>query len=236
MENYLSERSQRIVLNGIESDWINLKRGVPQGTILGPLLFNIYVDDLAKIVEKDCTVVQYADDTYLFRSDTDEIASKTKLEHNISSIIFAKSQLVVNKPKTEYIVFSTRKRLTNTVLNIDNERIAESNSVKYLGVIIDSKLKFAGEVKKILQRMACGMKVLNTLSKSLPQKTKILLLNAIVISHLHYSAIILIGLQKSLLTTLEKQLNWGIKTIFNRKYDRSTNLKLRNKILPVSFS
>ena len=61
------------------------------------------------------------------------------------------------------------------------------------------------------------------------------MLNAIVISHLHYSALNLIGLQKSLLTTLEKQLNWGIKTIFNRKYDRSTDIKLSNKILTVSF-
>ena len=139
-------------MNGIESDWINLKRGVPQGTILGPLLFNIYVNDLAKIVEKDCTVVQYADDTFLFPSDTDEISSKTKLEHNISKIIefFAKSQLVVNKQKAEYIVFSTRKMLTTTVLNVNNERLAESNSVKYLGVLIDSKLKFDGEVIKIL--------------------------------------------------------------------------------------
>ena len=50
--------------------------------------------------------------------------------------------------------------------------IAESYSVKYIGVIIDSKLKFDGQVKKILQRMACGIKVLNTLSKSLPEKRK----------------------------------------------------------------
>ena len=234
----MSERTQRVVLNGIESDWINLKRGVPQGTILGPLLFNIYVNDLAKIVEMDCTVVQYADVTFLFTPDTDEISSKTKLVHNTSKIIdfFAKSQLVVNKQKTEYIVFSTRKRLTNTVLNVDNERIAESNSMKYLGVIIDSKLKFGGEVKKILQITACGVKVLNTLSKSLPEKTKVLLRIAIVISHVHFSALILIELQKSLLTILEKQLNWGIKSIFNRrKYDRFADLKLRNQILPVSF-
>ena len=79
--------------------------------------------------------------------------------------------------------------------------------MKYLGVIIDSKLKFDGEVKKNLQRMACGIKVLNTLNKSLLEKTKILLLNALVISHLHYSALNLIGLQKSLITTEIKLAN-----------------------------
>ena len=56
IENCLSERTQRMILIGIESDWINLQRGVRQGTILGLLLFNIYVNDLAKIVEKGCTV------------------------------------------------------------------------------------------------------------------------------------------------------------------------------------
>ena len=233
----MSERTQRVVLNGIESDWIILKIGVPKSTILGPLLFNIYVNDLAKIVEKDCTVVQYADENFLFTSDNDEISSKKNLNKTSQKLlIFCKVPVIGEQTKNRIFLFSTRKRLTNTVLNVDNERIAESNSVKYLGVITDSKLKFDRKVKKILQRMACGIKVLNTLSKSLPEKMKVLLLNAIVISHLQYSVLILIGLQKSLLTTLEKQLNRGIKTIFNRrKYDRSTDLKLRNKRLPVSF-
>ena len=97
--------------------------------------------------------------------------------------------------------------LTNTVLNVENERVAESNSVKYLEAIMKSKLKFVGEVKNILQRLACGLKVLNTLSKILPEKRKVILLEEIVISRLDYSALVLIGLQKSLLTTLEKQLN-----------------------------
>ena len=101
IRNCLSERRQRVFLNGIESDRINLKRGVPQKTILGPLLFNFYVSDLAMIVKEKCTVVQYAADTSLFTSDTDEILSKTNLGHIISKIVdlFAKSQLVVNKQK-----------------------------------------------------------------------------------------------------------------------------------------
>ena len=67
------------------------------------------------------------------------------------------SQLVMDKQKTKDIVFSTRKRLTSTVLNVGNEKIADSNNLKCLGVIIDNKLKFDGELKKILQRVACGI-------------------------------------------------------------------------------
>ena len=66
IKNYLSERTQSVVMNGIESDWINLQKGVPQSSVLGPLLFNIYVNELAKIVKKDCTVVQYADNTFFY--------------------------------------------------------------------------------------------------------------------------------------------------------------------------
>ena len=73
---------------------------------------------------------------------------------------------------TFFFVFSTRNRLTNIVPNVDNEKEAESNSVMYLGVIIDNKLKFDAEVKKILQRMDCGIKFLNTIGESLPEKTK----------------------------------------------------------------
>ena len=142
----------------------------------------------------------------------------------------------MNKQETENIAFCTRTRLTNTVLKVDNKKIAESKIVQYLSVIFDCKLKFDGQVKEIFHRRACGIKDLNTLSQNLPQKTKILSLKALVISHLQYSALILIRLQKSLLTTLGKQLNWRIKTIFNgNKYGQSSDLKLRNKILPVSF-
>ena len=84
--------------------------------------------------------------------------------------------------------------------------------------------------------MATEFKVLYNLQNIFPEKTKLLLLYAFVISHLHYSAILLGRIRENFITTLEKQLNWGIKACFNRtKYERLSDLKKRHNILPVRF-
>ena len=101
---------------------------------------------------------------------------------------------------------------------------------------LDRNLTFQNEIKNILRKMATGIKVLYNLQNIFPEKTKLLLLNALVISHLHYSAILIGGIRENGITTLEKQLNWGIKACFNRtKYERLSDLKKRHNILPVRF-
>ena len=82
--------------------------------------------------------------------------------------------------------------------------------------------------------MATGIKTLYAIRDIFPTSTRLLLLNALVLSHLHYSSILLTGISENLITTLEKQLNWEYKACFNRtKFDHSTDLKIRHKILPV---
>ena len=84
--------------------------------------------------------------------------------------------------------------------------------------------------------MALSIKTLYSINDMVPTKTKLTLLRSLVISHLHYPAILLSGINKSLLRTLEKQLNWGVKACFNRKkYDSSSDLKIKYKILPVEY-
>ena len=93
--------------------------------------------------------------------------------------------------------------------------IKHSNSVKYLGIFLDQNLTFQDEVKSILQKMSCGIKCLYSIGDLFPEKkTRLMLLNALVVSHLQYSAILLTGIFENLMTTLEKQLNWAIKACF----------------------
>ena len=82
--------------------------------------------------------------------------------------------------------------------------------------------------------MACGIKTLYSLREVISDNYKILTLNTLVISHLHYSAVLLNGININLIRSLEKQLSWGFKACFHRKKcDSSLDLKIKNKILPI---
>ena len=91
-------------------------------------------------------------------------------------------------------------------------------------------------MKNILRQIACGIKAVYAILDFFPIKTRLLLLNASVLSHLYYPAILLSGISENLLTRLEKQLNWGVKECFNRsKHDHSSDLKINYNILPVRY-
>ena len=89
--------------------------------------------------------------------------------------------------------------------------------MKYLGIYLDQNLTFEYEVKNILKKMACGIKTLYSVKSFLPDKTCLMLLNSLGISHIHYPALLLNGIPQKIITTLEKQLNWGVKACFNRR-------------------
>ena len=81
--------------------------------------------------------------------------------------------------------------------------------------------------------MACGKKTLCSIRDLFPEKIRILLLNALEVSQLQYSSVLLNGIVQNLKTTLEKQLNWGIKAIFYNKFDSSSDLNIEHKVLSV---
>ena len=109
ISSYLSNRLQRVASNGVFSDWLEVKRGVPQGTILGPLLFSLYVNDMK--TNANCEILQYADDTIVMKSAPNINHAIKNVENCISDLIsyFEYHSLKLNSDKTEFIVFGKNK-------------------------------------------------------------------------------------------------------------------------------
>ena len=107
IKSYDNERLQKVTLSACESDWLQLYQGVPKRTILGPLLFNIYVNNMIETIESSCNLVQYADDNMIFTSNEDVYDSLKALAKNIFSLErkFESHLLTKIASKTELIVF-----------------------------------------------------------------------------------------------------------------------------------
>ena len=236
IKSFLENRQQLTIVNGEHSDWLKLEQGVPQGTVLGPLLFNLYVNDLPQTIDKSCTLVQYADDTTLLSFHSDPETATKSIENNFNKILlyFHLNRLMINVDKTQFIVFSapSKKKLTeNLSLKVGNYQVNLTETVKFLGVNIDISLTFDKEINKILQKMATAIQTIKCIRDDIPLRTRILLLNTLVLSHLHYPCMLLNGCTQDNIEKLEKQIKWGIRIIMNiSKRDSVTLLRKQHKI------
>ena len=161
-QSYLTNRIQKVVLPTTSSDWIQLYQGVPQDTIMAPLLFNIYVNSMKFSIGKPRELVQYADDTFFVSSKNSNLGINI-LENKKLNTYFEQHRLKFNDTKTEFIIF--RKKSKNSLMNEfrlqTNDKFYEpSICVKYLGVYVDQNLGFQEEVKHILRKIACAIKTL----------------------------------------------------------------------------
>jgi hypothetical protein len=183
---------QAVKANGVLSDWLQIKTGVPQGTILGPLLFLLYVNDLPDYV--DCDYAQYADDTLIFCAHKIASSAAEKLETNCSKMIeyFNSHKLSVNVDKIDYLFIPCSRNVQPPTIIISGTQIKPSTEIKYLGVILDDKLKFESQVKTIVIKMAIGIRALTCIASQISLKCRIQLLHAIILSHFNYSAILLL--------------------------------------------
>ena len=153
-KSYLTNRTQRSSVNGCLSDFTTLKRGVPQGTILGPLLFLIYFNDLPDCLSFSIPRM-YADDTYNTYAGSDLHLIQSSLSHDLEKLSkwLVSNRLTLNATKTEFMLIGSRRRLSTLSdtleLSIDNVPIEQVPSVKSLGIYIDENLTWHSHIDKL---------------------------------------------------------------------------------------
>ena len=151
INSYLSNRWQRTKINTSFSTWTELLTGVPQGSVLGPLLFNIFINDLFYIFD-DINVCNYADDTTLYACDITLNVLMEKLEYAANNAVdwFKYNYMKLNPDKCHLLICGDKEECI--LANISGELVIESHQEKLLGVQIDSKLKFENHVKNLCKK------------------------------------------------------------------------------------
>jgi hypothetical protein len=139
--SYLSQRKQRVVINGQSSDWGDIEAGVPEGSVLSPLLFLIYINDITTNLQSNCFL--FADDSSLFQIVSDPQSTSISLNRDLEEIeSWSCDWLVtINAEKTESITFSTKRiKPYHPPLFYNNTQIKEISKHIHLGVTLTSNL------------------------------------------------------------------------------------------------
>lgn len=142
IKDYLSNRFQRVRLGDTLSNWQPICNGVPQGSILGPLLFNIFLNDLSYVIEK-CTLSTYADDTQIFYADNQLSKIEETINNDVISadIWFARNGMKRNSSKYQAMVLGKHKGTDEPVFKCEESPLPISNTMELHGVTIDDELR-----------------------------------------------------------------------------------------------
>ena len=160
--NYLSDRKQRTKVNNSFSTWSDIKTGVPQGSILGPLLFNIYLNDIFFFVNEN-NLTNYADDNTPYAVDSNIGALIDSIVHETSTLIkwFNDNYFKMNIDKCHLLVTNHEEDVSAF---IEGVKIECKKSVKLLGIYIDNKLDFDEHISKICKKVSLKLHALSRIS------------------------------------------------------------------------
>lgn len=225
-KSYLENRTQIVQLPYVDSDGcvqyadsteFKIKTGVPQGSVLGPVLFLIYINDVFSNVV-DGKMYLYADDATLFSSNSaqDYLEVNTHINLEILNEWFNTNNFKINTSKTKYMQFSRNLKLDPTrltTIEIDNIEIEEKSDVNFLGIIIDQNLTFESHRKSVCNKLSTGIFILRKLTQMCDIKTLLTAYYGIIYPRMVYGIPVWGQIQNSLMKGIFKLQKYALRTM-----------------------
>ena len=188
-ESYLTDRKQYVFYNGVTSEMKTIACGVPQGSVLGPLLFLLYINDLPNISDK-LQFFLFADDTNIYYESKDlKILEKTVNEElKKLSLWLNLNRLALNVAKTNFVIFRSCQKVPNhnVTLLMNKKALQQKDHVKYLGVLLDQHLSWKYHIKSVALKVSRGLGIIAKLKPFLRDNLIRTIYFSVVYSHLYY--------------------------------------------------
>ena len=230
-QSYLSDRKQQTFIDGVQSDCRNITCGIPQGSILGPLLFTIYINDLPS-----CNLFSkprmYADDTTLTTSAEDPCVLEHKMNYDMNLIQswLSANKLTLNVKKTKYMLIGSQFKLSQInsdfTVKVNNTPLERVIKHKSLGVQTDESLNWRPHIHTISKKISAGIAILRRVSHFIPFDTRVNMYNALVMPYFNYCGAVWGNINKGLADKLQKLQNRAARILTFSNYDVRSSVLL----------
>jgi hypothetical protein len=242
IRDYLTNRVEQVKIGDVKSTVTHVTKGVPQGSVMGPLLFSLYVSPLGNLVRSHgLSLLAYADDMQLYYSFEPSVqsAALNKIEEccEAVSIWMSDNKLKLNSEKTEFAIFGTTKqleKLSGCQLRVGTSIISPSSTVKSLGVILDSSLSMQNQVHAVCRSAMCHLRNLSRIRRHLTKDITETLVHAFISTRIDYCNSLLYNVTGVLLRKMQLLLNTAARIVsLTSKFSHITPVLIGLHWLPI---
>ena len=221
LKNYLTNRQQKTKLHGHSSGLKPITVGVPQGSIIGPTMFILYINDLSKVLQFSKPLM-YADDTVLYVSSSNKRDVRKKLQIDLNNVErwCRENRLSLNVSKTKIMTFMSdhaRKKYVKFRLNTGGREIEEVDTYKYLGTHIDNKLNGEDQYSKTMQTLGYKLRTFGRIRRFLDTNAALTVYKSTILPLIDYNDQFQFLWNSEKLQKLQKMQTWGLRTVFNNR-------------------